>query len=182
MKPWTIPQLKKHLKTMDEKQLQQLVVDLYKQSKEVKEIINVAYREEDYEKGIAEEYKEKIYRIFFPKSMSAGFSLPEAKVLLKKGLGICRQPENRIDLQLFFVECGVEFTNMYGDISETFYSAIISVYDKAVTGINKNQKSQAHPGFIKRCMAIYSDSEWMAWGFGEAMVAISFELDGFSDE
>lgn len=177
MKPWTIPQLKKHLKTMDEKQLQELIVDLYKQSKEAKQLINITYQEAAYEKGIVEEYKEKIQRAFFPKSKRAEFSLAKAKDLLKEAEKLCKQPENLADIQLTFAECGVEIANMYGDMYDSFYRAVARAYGKAVDAINEDKTGEAYKRLINRCTAVFNDSEWMAWGFGEAMTDIYFELD-----
>lgn len=177
MKLWTIPQLKKHLKTMDEKQLQEMIVDLYKQSKEAKQLINSTCREADYEKRIAEEYKEKIYRAFFPKSMRAEFSLPKAKKLLKEAEKLCKQPENIADIQLTFAECGVEIANMYGDMYDSFYQAVAGAYGNAVDATNEDKTGEAYKRLIKRCTAVFNDSEWMAWGLGEAMTDIYFELD-----
>lgn len=177
MKPWTIPQLKKHLKTMDEKQLQELIVDLYKQSKEAKQLINIIYQEATYEKGIVEEYKEKIQRAFFPKSKRAEFSLAKAKDLLKEAEKLCKQPENLADIQLTFAECGVDIANMYGDMYDSFYRAVARAYGKAVDAINEDKTGEAYKRLINRCTAVFNDSEWMAWGFGEAMTDIYFELD-----
>lgn len=177
MKPWTIPQLKKHLKTMDEKQLQELIVDLYKQSKEAKQLINITYQEAAYEKGIVEEYKEKIQRAFFPKSKRAEFSLAKAKDLLKESEKLCKQPENLADIQLTFAECGVDIANMYGDMYDSFYRAVARAYGKAVDAINEDKTGEAYKRLINRCTAVFNDSEWMAWGFGEAMTDIYFELD-----
>ena len=37
---------------------------------------------------------------------------------------------------LFYVECGVEFTNMYGDINEAFYYSIESMFADFVRVLN----------------------------------------------
>lgn len=165
MKPWTIPQLKKQLKTMDEKQLQQLLVDSYKASKETKQLFNVFLREDEYEKELLEEYKQKIDKVFFPNSFRSDFSFTNAKALLKEGERFCTTPENLIDLQLFFVESGVAFTNAYGDISASFYDTLTRNFAKAVENILKDKSDGLLKIFKRRCQAIRDNTSHIGWGF-----------------
>lgn len=165
MKPWTIPQFKKQLKTMDEKQLQQLLVETYKTSKEIKQLLNVFLREDDYEKELIGEYKMKIDKVFFPNNFRTDFSLTNAKALLKEGEKFCITQENLIDLQLSFVERGVDFTNAYGDISASFYDTLTRNFAKAVENILKDESDDLLKIFKRRCQTIRDNTSHIGWGF-----------------
>src|SRR5690625_7650460 len=45
-----------------------------------------------------------------------------------------------LDLMLFYVENGTEFTLTYGDIDERFYGSMESMYEKVVVACEKDEK------------------------------------------
>ena len=47
---------------------------------------------------------------------------------------------------LYYVECGVEFTNLYGDIDERFYSSLESMFADFVMILN----SMENDSFYRR--------------------------------
>jgi Family of unknown function (DUF6155) len=67
---------------------------------------------------------------------------------------------------LFYVEQGVKFTNAYGDIDESFYNSMESMYEKAVEWIIKYEIQDV---FKERCMRIVKDTSSVGWGFYDAL-------------
>jgi hypothetical protein len=63
---------------------------------------------------------------------------------------------------LHYVECGVEFTNDFGDISEGFYSSLESVYYDALVLIDKND---IHEKYKIQAYEILNETENIGWGF-----------------
>ena len=61
-----------------------------------------------------------------------------AKKVLSDFKKVCQNIELIAELKLYFVECGTEFTNMYGDIDGSFYNVVCDMfYDviKIVSGL-----------------------------------------------
>jgi O-methyltransferase involved in polyketide biosynthesis len=71
---------------------------------------------------------------------------------------------NLADIMLFYVECGVSFTNEYGDIDERLYNSMASVYVNACQFIHKNNLESR---FQPRALAIVTDTSNSGWGFHE---------------
>ena len=65
---------------------------------------------------------------------------------------------------LFYVECGVSFTNDYGDIDERLYNSMASVYVNACQFIHENNLESK---FQSRALAIVTDTSNSGWGFHE---------------
>ena len=63
---------------------------------------------------------------------------------------------------LFYVECGVEFANEYGDVDERLYNSMASVYVNACEFIHKNNLEGM---FQPRALAIVTDTSNLGWGF-----------------
>ena len=130
MKSLTGTQLKKRLQSMDRESLELLLTTLYQESATVKEMLNIRLQGEDYTLEVAEKYKKKLRRIFFPRDIiRTGFSLSEAKGIVREfaqQYGKCSLAT--VDLKLAFAEYALEFTNEFGDIDEPFYNALVSMY------------------------------------------------------
>lgn len=75
--------------------------------------------------------------------------------------------ENDIaDVMLFYVECGVDFTNTFGDIDEPFYNSIAGMFHDACKYIKTNG-IQAQ--FKQRCKKIVDDARNTGWGFHDEL-------------
>lgn len=67
----SVSEMKNILKNQSKEELIKLVIDSCKAIPQLKEYITIRYAEQDEIEQIAEAYKNKIYNVFFPKSMSA---------------------------------------------------------------------------------------------------------------
>ena len=74
---------------------------------------------------------------------------------------------------LFYVEMGVQYTNQYGDINESFYSSMESMYDRATKQIAENNLQDQ---FQERCLRIVSDTSGIGWGFHDTLRDIYDEV------
>lgn len=118
------------------------------------------------------ECQKQIRAAFFGKNLS----LKAARKVIGDFKKVSRNQENVAELMLTYVECGVEFTNMYGDVDEAFYSSIESVFMDYVTLLN----SMAHDGCYKKHAArlakvCYNASD-IGWGFSEEIAATYYEI------
>lgn len=82
----------------------------------------------------------------------------------KKALG---NPEGLIELMLYYCECGVNFTNQFGDIDEGFYASIESMYQSAIDLLKKNKDLKDL--FFTRIEKMVSNSSHIGWGFHDTL-------------
>lgn len=155
--------LKKELKKFDKDKLVDLVADLYKRNKSVKEFFD--FYVDPNEKQLFLKYKDKVYEAFFPKR---GYRLRLSDG--KKAISDFRKLEGSkdllADLMLYYVETGVEFTNEFGDIDEPFYNSIASVYSQALTLMKKEKILDK---FSDRAKKVVNDTSNIGWGFHDEL-------------
>jgi hypothetical protein len=65
--------------------------------------------------------------------------LSEAKNAISKFNKLSSDDLKTLDLMLYYVEIGTEFTNTYGDIDEKFYNSMVSMYRKVVGACDQDE-------------------------------------------
>ncbi|HOJ11790.1 MAG TPA: DUF6155 family protein [Clostridiales bacterium] len=161
----SITELRNILKQWSRESLIDLLVDCYKINSQVKEYISAKYAGQDTIEHIFETYKNKVHDVFFPRSMSAQFKIGEARKAVNDFKKICSDEKLVIDLMLYYVEMGVEFTNTYGDIGESFYNSVESMYQSVIAAINKHKNPATFNMLSKRLKAVVDDTDGIGWGF-----------------
>lgn len=179
-KQMTQTELKKKLGGLEKQELVQIVCELYKKFDNVEQNVNYKILGDEYSKKLLGQYQEQIYKIFFPKSMNAGFSLTKARSYIKEFKKVCDLLELQLELKLYFVECGVEFTNMYGDIDARFYDVVCSEYDDVIKGINQDEK--LYLLWKDRIANIISETNGIGWGFHDYIVDVYCTIPWIEDE
>lgn len=164
--------IKKLLNTMDKADLIALICRLYKGSNQSQSMIDIELCGNAAEEHLVVECQKQIRAAFFGKTLS----LKNARKVISDFKKVSRNQENVAELMLAYVECGVEFTNMYGDVDKAFYSSIESVFMDYVTLLN----SMAHDGCYKKHAArlakvCYNASD-IGWGFSEEIAATYYEI------
>jgi hypothetical protein len=165
-----IREVKNNLKNLDKNQLIDLIGELYKKNKSVKEYFD--FYVNPNEKELLSKYREKVFQTFFPKR-GFGYNLKEGKKVISdfKKLGI--SDDNLADLMLFYVETGVEFTNDFGDINESFYSSLEKTYEQALTLMYKNGLLEK---FADRAEKVMSNTSDIGWGFHDYISQVYFDF------
>ena len=172
----SITEFKNILKQQSREALIDFLVDCYKVNLQVKEYITARYAGQDTMKQIFENYKNKVYDVFFPYNMRAQFKIGEARKAVNEFKKICTDQRLVIDVMLYYVEMGVEFTNTYGDISESFYSSIESMYQSVVDVINKHKDPAIYNMLSKRLKAVVDDTSGIGWGFHDNLSSIYHDI------
>lgn len=170
--------LKKQLNTMDQKELVALICKLYKGDKQAQSIIDIELCGASVEAQLAAECKKKIRAAFFGSKLS----LKSARTVISNFKKASKSKENIADLMLFYVECGVEFTNIYGDIDDHFYNSIESMFADFVCLINTFDSSDYHDQNAARIEKVRNDSKGIGWGFSEEMMNIYHAIEWPKDE
>ena len=76
---------------------------------------------------------------------------------------------------LFYVECGVIYTNAFGDIDEPFYNSIAGMFHDACVFIQKNNLETI---FKQRCLKIVTDTDGIGWGFHDEVSEYYYNFIG----
>ena len=78
-------------------------------------------------------------------------------------------PYGKIDLMLYYIECGTQFTIEYGDIDESFYNSLVAMFQKAIAEIKKISGDQLNlkGNFIYRLRQIVDAAKNIGWGYGD---------------
>lgn len=165
--------IKKELKKLERDKLIELVADLYKKNKSVKEFFDFYINPDERE--LFNKYRERVYNAFYPKR---GFNLKlkDGKTAISDFKKLGSSSELLADLMLFYVETGVEFTNEFGDINESFYSSLEKTYLGALT-LMRNESLLDK--FAVRALKVIDDTSEMGWGFHDYLsdVYYSFYFD-----
>lgn len=156
--------LRQHLRKKEQKELIDEIADLYKKFDSVKSYYQASLFDDD--QGVLDKYKQIIEYEFFPKSIHAE---PPCRIsIAKRAIADYKKlscsDANLVDIMLFYVECGVMFTNDYGDIDGRFYNSMSSVYLNACLFIHKNHLERM---FQPRVLGIVADTSNCDWGFQE---------------
>jgi hypothetical protein len=155
--------IKKELKKLDKDKLIDLVLDLYKKNKSVKEFLD--YYTNPDESELFNKYRDKILEAFFPR-WSYGYKLKDGKQAISDFKKFGPSSGLVADLMLFYVEKGVRFTLDYGDIDEVFYSSMETTYSAALTLMKKEKLLDK---FADRAGKVVSDTRGMGWGFHDSL-------------
>jgi len=179
-KKLSIPDIKKALKAYDKETLISILMDCYKQSGDVKNYIHVLLNPEDAIEDLYQKSKNQILNEFFPERGDAKMRLSVAKKAITDFKNLSKDELRTIDLMIYYVEVGVDFTNTYGDINEQFYNSMISMYENATNKIKG--KPGLYNRFKKRLETIVNEADETGWGFYEDLFYVFRELlDGFEE-
>lgn len=162
--------VKKELTKLDKKSLIKLFGELYKKNKSVQEYLD--HFANPYEEALFEKYKEKVIEAFYPKR-GFDYSLKKGKTAISEFKKLSPTSDLMVDLMLVYVETGVRFTNDYGDINESFYSSIESVFSAALKLANKERLLGV---FEVRARQIMNDTENIGWGFHDMLCQYFYQF------
>jgi hypothetical protein len=161
---------KKELRTYDKDKIIDIISDLYKKYKPVKEYLDF-YLIPDEKKALSE-YKDKILYAFYPKR-GFNFKLKDAKKAITDFKKLSPSADTLADLMIFYVECGVNFTNDFGDIDGPFYTSLENTFVQALVILRDNDILDK---FEERAKKVAWDSDGIGWGFGDYMLEAYYDF------
>lgn len=128
----TLTELKRHLRELTKEESIDLICRLYKSGPDAVRLLNAEFNRENYTSELYKETVEKIHREFFPNRGNPRLSLRDAKTAITTFQKVCTDTAMVLDVQIYYVECGVEFTKQYGESSEAFYSSMGKMFSSVV--------------------------------------------------
>ena len=164
----TRTQLKQYLKQRSHDELLDDLLDLFSRLDVVKDYYRLRLSNEPDE-SLLDTYKSRIKDEFFPARGYGQARLSIARKPITEYKKISKSPLGLIDLMLYYVEMGVQFTIAYGDIDEAFYMSMEGMYERAAELIDKEgMKDQ----FQARCKQVVDATSGMGWGFHDMLSQI----------
>ncbi len=160
-----INDLKRALKNSSQDDLINTLTDLYRKNSFVKDYFVAKYSDRDGSELI-EKHKQIIENEFFPVIGHGRGRLSVAKKSISEFKKLSEDSQLTAELMIFYVETGVKYTICYGDINESFYSSMESMYDSALKYIYKNDLVEI---FNQRCLKVVDDTIGMGWGFHDGL-------------
>ncbi|MNT12876.1 hypothetical protein D3C72_1478230 [compost metagenome] len=162
--------IKKELKKLDKEKLIDLVADLYKKNKSVKEFFDFYVNPDESE--LFKKYRDKVFEAFYPKR-GYSYKLKDGKQAISDFKKLGPATELLANLMLFYVETGVKFTNDFGDINEAFYKSLATTFVDALRIMNKENFLDK---FEERVDKIIDDTSGIGWGFHDYLVQVWVEF------
>ncbi|HCE44569.1 MAG TPA: hypothetical protein DET40_13570 [Lentisphaeria bacterium] len=120
---------------------------------------------------VLNKFKESIRKEYFPSKGIGNAKAGVARKIISDFKKISKSNHDLIDLLVFHVEQGVDSTNEYGDIDETFYSSIESSFKSAMELIKKDK---LHQDFQSRCLKVVEETDGIGWGFHDCLADLYY--------
>jgi hypothetical protein len=175
--------LKKNLQKADKGELLNLIRDLYRLSEENRRYLLAGRMDMKAEPGILEAYKEIIKNEFFPEKSYGTLRYSVAEKAINSYFKASGDFEGKMELMLFYVENGVDYTNKYGDIDEKFYDKVAGMLEKFCTLLKTPEGRSLYPQFKKRLFEIQKKAKGIGWGFGDEInLLVKYIKDFFEQE
>lgn len=165
--------VEKRIGQFDNKQLIQLVRDMYHLSLDNKDFFSARF-------SIGEDplarYKKIIQNSIHPclednETLDVGQAIDAVNRYVKA----VDNPAGEAELRLHYVECGNNFTLSYGDIDEDFYDEMLTMYEYAIeTVLELPQKEQA--AFQVRLQNVMNSASGIGWGYHDGLCDLYYEV------
>ncbi|WP_236340335.1 plasmid pRiA4b ORF-3 family protein [Paenibacillus plantiphilus] len=168
--------LNKHLKQLSNDQLIDLVKACFDASKDMEKFLAIRILGDEAVKSLFHEYRKKVEQQFFPERGFGKLKLQEAKKAISEFERLTGSVKYSMELQLIYVENGVDFTLSYGDIDERFYNSMESVYADVINLVNEDETAELFDEYEERIEAIVSKTEEMGWGFHDGLAALYAQI------
>ena len=165
--------IKKELNKLDKKKLADMVLELCKKNKSVKEYFDFFFQPNEIE--LFQKYKDKVFDSFFPRRGSRT-KLKDAQLAISDFKRLEPSKNLQADLMLFYVECGVKLSGDFGGFDETLDKSTIRMCAQAFELMRKESLLEI---FIERADKIMQAADGMGAGFDDALFDLN--LNYFAD-
>lgn len=163
MKSVAVRELRKYLKELSKKELEDEIVHLFKNFPSVKEYYSSMINPE-LNKDLLEKYKKIIMKEFTVVNYKYNISYKACRDAIKSFNKVCNQKDLVAELMFYYAEVGIEFTKTYGDINEQFYVNIASAYEKALFYVFDND---IEDDLKDKAYYLMEKGQGIGWGFSD---------------
>ncbi len=173
-----ITELKRCLNSMERAELVALLCRLYKGSKQCQTLLDLMFDGEAAEDALIADCKKKIRAAFFGNRLS----LKAARSVISNFRKAVISTEGLAELMLYYVECGVELTNVYGDMGEAFYASVVSMFHDYVALVNRMESDLYYRRNKNRLRNVMQDTDGIGWDFPNDMAEAYYQIGWIEEE
>jgi len=164
-----IKELKTYLNNLSKEELIEKITETYSKNKQAKEYFDNLIKPDPL--GNLQLYKNKVFEAFFPKR-GYNLKLSDARKALNDYKKLNPLPEHLADIMLYYTEMGIDFTNEFGDINESFYNSMENQFENSLKFMKQNDLLSI---FKTRCNAAVTNTSHIGWFFHDTLKALYFE-------
>lgn len=175
-----VTDVKKYLKELNQKELTEVIMELYKANKPVQDYFTIKILGETAVQELFEKAQLEIKNEFFPAKGHGKMRLSVAKKAISDFKKQTGDIVKTTDLMLYYVEIGTEFTNTYGDIDMPFYNSLLSVFQKVVATCEEDE--QLFTQFSQRLYDVVEGSDGVGWGYHDGLEHFYYSLSWLEEE
>ena len=169
------PTLRAHLQSLTQSQLVELVMEMNKNLKPVKEYLE--YYMNPNEQEMLEKYRKIIVNEFYPntKSWSPKTRFSVCKKAIADFRALKSSPELLADLMLTLPEMACKFTYEFGDMWEQYYDSAATNFEIALKFIKRNDLLD---NFKLRCVDCVKYASLCGYGFQDEIAQLFYDYYG----
>lgn len=166
--------LKKYLQQFSKEQLIAQIIELNIKYKDVKTYYEFSINpNSDKAKEEAKKIISKCISTDINTNGGPKLKLREARKAITDFKKLSPTENDIADVMLFYVECGVNYTNSFGDIDEPFYNSIAGMFYDTCKYIQANGMQSAYK---LRCKLIMDETSNIGWGFHDELSDCYYEF------
>ena len=173
-----LTELKRYLNSMERAELVALLCRLYKGSMQCQNLLDLMFDGGAAEDALIADCKKKIRAAFFGNRLS----LKTARSVISNFRKAAPSTEGLAELMLYYVECGVELTNVYGDMDEAFYASIVSMFHDYVALVNRMESDMYYRRNENRLRNVMRDTDGIGWEFPGNMAEAYYQIGWIEEE
>lgn len=161
---WT--SLKPKLAEKNHAELLRLVADLYSLSEENRRFITTRYSGSSNNSA---PYKNIISDSLYPDVFeNEPIKLAIGKKAISDYFKATKDKAGQLELMVYYLETGNQFTLDYGDINEGFYSSLESMLDR-ILSVLKKQPEEVNKQYLPRLRRVVESAKGIGWGYYDNM-------------
>lgn len=167
-------ELKKLFQEADQKELINLLHDLYKNSVENRRYVTARYAKVEEGSNILEAYRKKVINVYYPPRGAA--SSPRysvAKKAINDYFEASGDIKGTMDLALTLVENVLKYRHEFSGIDEKSYVGGSEMMEKVCELIRTEERQKLYPDFRERLQKLYRDSKNGPYGIANIEYCIS---------
>ena len=169
--------IKTKIRRLDKPSLLGLVKDLFEFSSENRNFLTARFVTAPEDPQRAAPYRRRIAEHFYPKRGWGSTKTGPVRKIIREYRKATADAHGVLDLMLFAVEKGTEFTNDFGDIDEPFYDGMCAIFGEFDKLITHPDHRHLYPGFAERLKVLAQDTTNIGWGYGDYVSDIVAELE-----
>ncbi len=149
-KKLTTKQLSKQLVDCKQKELLEIITELYSACPDACDYLNIRFGDEGYKSAMLADATKKVRGGFYTRGGRAKLALPQAKDAVKWFSGICSDKYSVIDLKLTFVEYAADIAVNYYNLPSSFFRDADNMFISIVNTLNECTDRSVFDAFDER--------------------------------